>query len=208
MTVALLLALLAASPAQPNAGGILPSEVSESLTRALAVPDARLVPVRFSAPAGCRVASAQVPRPIDGSGRVAVKISGRGCSGWGWAEVEVWAEASVTTRMVRAGEKLGPASTVVEREIRSGQVPFIVDGDAVASRTLPIGSVIQPSDVSRTRVTLGDQVKVVLIAGLVSIETQGRRSGCVRGRDCAILPSGRHVEGYLDDVGRLIVEVP
>lgn len=208
MVVALLLALLAASPAQPMAGDILPSEVSEALTRALAVPGSRLVLVRFTAPAGCRVASASVPRPIDGSGRVAVKISGRGCSGWGWAEVAVWAETSVTTRVVRPGEPLAPASKVVEREIRSGQVPFVIGADAVASRVLPLGIVIQPGDVSRSSAILGDQIKVVFLAGAVAIETQGRRSGCLRGRDCAILASGRHVEGHIDEVGRLIVEVP
>jgi hypothetical protein len=208
MMVALLLALLAASPAQPTAGEPLPGEVRESLARALVVPGARLVPVRFTAPATCRVSSASVARPIDGSGRVAVKIAGRGCSGWAWAEVQVWAETSVTTRVVRAGDPLGPASTVVEREIRSGQVPFVVGADAVASRTLPLGNVIQPGDVSRSSVTLGDQVKVVFLSGTVAIETQGRRSGCLRGRDCAILSSGRHVEGHLDEAGRLIVEVP
>jgi hypothetical protein len=190
------------------AGESLPGEVSESLARALVVPGSRLVLVRFTAPAGCRVSSASVPRPIDGSGRVAVKVSGRGCNGWGWAEVEVWAETSVTTRVVRAGEPLAPASKVIEREIRPGQVPFVVGADAVASRILPLGNVIQPGDVSRTSAVLGDQIKVVFIAGSVAIETQGRRSGCLRGRDCAILASGRHVEGHMDEVGRLIVEVP
>jgi hypothetical protein len=206
--VALLLAFLAASGAQPTARESLPGEVSESLARALVVPGARIVPLRFTGPAGCHVASATVPRPIDGSGRVAVKVSGRGCSGWAWVELQVWAETSITTRLVRAGEMLGAASRLVEREIRSGSVPFIAPADAVASRTLPMGIAIQPGDVSRTSVALGDSVKVIFVAGAVAIETQGRRSNCLRGRDCAILPSGRHVEGHIDETGRLIVEVP
>ena len=71
-----------------------------------------------------------------------------------------------------------------------------------------MGAAIQPSDVSRTSVTLGDSLKIIFVSGAVAIETQGRRSNCLRGRDCAILSSGRHVEGHLDDAGRLIVEVP
>lgn len=206
--VALLLALLAASGAVPTARETLPGEVSESLSRALVLPSARIVPVRFTMPGECRVASASVPRPIDGSGRVAVKLTGRGCSGWAWVELQVWAETSVTTRVVRAGELLAAASRVVEREIHSGSIPFIAPADAVASRTLPMGSAIQPSDVSRTSVSLGDSVKVIFLSGAVAIETQGRRSSCLRGRDCAVLSSGRHVEGHLDESGRLIVEVP
>jgi len=206
--VAFLLALLAASSAAPTGREILPGEVSESLAHALVVPSGRVVPLRFTVPSACRVTSATVPRPIDGSGRVAVKISGRGCSGWGWVELQVWAETSITTRVVRAGEVLASASKVVEREIHAGQVPFIVGADSVAGRTLPMGMAIQPADVSRTSVTLGEQVKVVFLSGAVVIETQGRRSSCLQGRDCAILPSGRHVEGHIDATGRLIVEVP
>jgi hypothetical protein len=206
--VALLLALLTASHAVPTAGEILPGEVSESLQRALVVPSGRIVPLRWTGPSGCRVTSAAVPRPIDGSGRVPVKISGRGCSGWGWVELQVWAETSVTTRIVRAGERLGSSATVVESEIRPGHLPFIAPPDAIASRTLAIGRAIDPGDVSRSSVTLGDPIKVVLVAGAVFIETQGRRSNCLRTRDCAVLSSGKHVEGHIDDAGRLIVEVP
>jgi len=206
--VALLIALLAASGAVPTAREILPGEVSDSLARALVVPSARIVAVRWTAPSGCRVESATVQRPIDGSGRFPVRISGRGCSGWGWAEVQVWAETSVTTRVVRAGETLASSSTIVEREVRPGRLPYIVPADAVASRSLAMGSAIDASDVSRTSVILGDAVKVVFVSGAVAIEAQGRRSNCLRGRDCAILSSGKHVEGRFDESGRLIVEVP
>jgi hypothetical protein len=206
--VALLLALLAASNAVPTVREILPGQVSESLQRALVVPSGRIVPLRWTEPTGCRVTGAAVPRPIDGSGRVPVKISGRGCSGWGWVELQVWAETSVTTRVVRGGELLASSLTVVEHEIRPGHLPFIVPPDAVASRTLPIGRAVEPNDISRTTVTLGDPIKVVFVAGAVAIETQGRRSNCLRSRDCAVLSSGKHVEGHIDEGGRLIVEVP
>jgi flagella basal body P-ring formation protein FlgA len=206
--VALLLALLAASGATPNAREDLPGEVSESLNRALVIPSGRIVPLRFSPPRGCRTVKANVPRPIAASGRVAVQIIGRGCSGWGWVEIEVWANTSVTTRVVRSGEMLASASTVMERAIRSGQMPFIAPADAIAARSLPMGAVLRPDDVSRTNVSLGDPIKVVFVAGVVAIETQGRRSNCLRSRDCAVLPSGKHVEGHIDETGRLLVEVP
>ena len=206
--IALQLALLVASSTVPTAQEILPGEVSESLQRALVVPAGRIVPLRWTASPQCRVASASVPRPIDGSGRVAVRVSGRGCSGWGWVELQVWAETSVTTRVVRAGERLASASAVVEREIRSGQLPFIVPEDGVASHILPMGAAIGSADVSRNMVTLGDPIKVVFVAGTVAIETQGRLTNCLRTRDCAVLSSGKHVEGHIDDGGRLIVEVP
>jgi hypothetical protein len=204
----LLLAFLAVPAAAPTAREILPGEVSESLLRALVVPTGRIVPLRWTAPSGCRGTGASVPRPIDGSGRIAVRVSGRGCSGWGWVDLQVWAETQVTTRSVRAGEKLASASTVVEREIRPGRVPFIASADAVASRSLPVGCAIEPTDVSKTSLGLGDSIKVVFLSGAVAIEAQGRRSQCLRGRDCAILPSGKHVEGHVDEGGRLVVEVP
>jgi hypothetical protein len=204
--VASLLALLAASGAVPTARDILPGEVSESLARALVVPSGRIVPLRWMAPAECRVSSADVARPIDGSGRFPVRVSGRGCKGWAWVELEVWAATSVTTRAVRAGEMLTSAVTVVEREIRPGRLPFIVPGGAIASHSLPVGRAIDASDVTRTNVGLGDPIKVVFVSGTVAIEAQARRTNCLRDRDCAVLRSGRHVEGHIDEGGRLIVE--
>jgi hypothetical protein len=204
--IASLLALFAASSVVPTARDILPSEVSESLSRALVVPSGRIVPLRWAAPAGCRVASASVPRPIDGSGRVAVRVTGRGCTAWGWVELQVWAQTSVTTRAVRAGETLASAATVMEREIRPGHLPFIAPRDAVASRGLPAGRTIDANDVTRTNVSLGDPIKVVFVSGAVAIEADARRTQCLRDRDCAVLRSGKHVEGHIDEGGRLIVE--
>jgi flagella basal body P-ring formation protein FlgA len=190
-----LLALLAVSAAEPTAREILPSEVSESLTQALVVPGGRIVVLDWSGPQRCHVRSANVARPIDGSGRVAVKVTGQGCSGWGWVRLEVWAETAVTTRAVRAGEELSSATTLAEREIHSG-------------RSLPAGMVLDMDSASGSRVAVGDPVKVVFLSGSVAIEMQGRRTTCIRARDCAVLPSGKHVEGRLDDSGRLLVEVP
>jgi hypothetical protein len=44
-------------------------------------------------------------------------------------------------------------------------------------------------------------------AGALSVEQSGRAVPCPRGRACAVLPSGRRVEGRLED-GRILVELP
>lgn len=207
--VAFLLALLAVSEAAPVAQEILPREVSESLTHALAIPGARIVPITWSAPTHCRIQNAGVAHAIDGSGRVAIKFSGRGCSGWGWVHLEVWAETAVTTRAVRVGEVLDTSSfAMIDQEVRPGRMPFVPPDGAVAVRVLPAGTTIHAADVSTSAVVAGDPVKIVVAAGAVAIETQGRRVSCARSRACAVLSTGRHVEGHMDDSGRLIVEVP
>jgi hypothetical protein len=206
--VALLLALLAASDPASLGRDILPSAVSESLAHALTIPGARIVPLSWSAPAGCGIRSASVSRTIEGSGRVAVKYAGRNCSGWGWVRLEVWSENAVTTRVVRAGEAVGAALARVEQEVIPGRKPFIPPAGAVALRSLPQGTIIIPSDVSMSAVVAGDPIKIIVAAGTLAVETQGRRVPCTGGRACAVLPSGKHVEGYMDDAGHLIMEIP
>jgi hypothetical protein len=53
----------------------------------------------------------------------------------------------------------------------------------------------------------GGAVRVVVRSGLVVLEQTGRFVPCGAGRACAVLPSGKHVEGRLED-GRVVVEVP
>jgi hypothetical protein len=207
MIVALLLALHAVSEPASAGQEFLPGAVSESLSRALTIPGARIVPLSWSAPDGCRIRNASVPHPIGGSGRTAVKFAGKNCSGWGWVRLEVWSETAVTTRALRAGEAVESSYAMVEQEVRPGRMPFVPTAGAVAVRSLPAGTALDPRDVSKTVVVAGDPVKIVVAAGAVSIETQGRRIPCSPSRACAVLPSGRHVEGRMDDRGRLIVEV-
>jgi len=67
--------------------------------------------------------------------------------------------------------------------------------------------VLQPSDVAGATIASGETVKVIVMSGPLAIELQGRAISCGSGRICAVLPSGRHVEGHLDE-GRLLVDVP
>jgi hypothetical protein len=207
MMVALLLALHAVSEPASAGREFLPSAVSESLSHALAIPGARIVPLSWSAPEGCHIRNASVPRSIEGSGRVAVKYAGKNCSGWGWVRLEVWSETAVTTRAMRAGEAVETGYAMVEQEVRPGRMPFVPPAGAVAIRSLPAGTSLDPRDVSMSAVVAGDPVKIIVAAGTVAIETQGRRVPCARSRACAVLPTGKHVEGHMDDSGRLIVEV-
>jgi flagella basal body P-ring formation protein FlgA len=127
--------------------------------------------------------------------------------GWGWVHFEVWAPTAFTTRPVRAGERLQPALAVEDREIRSGHVGIMPPPGALAARDLPRGSVLQASDVAGATTTSGEAVKVIVTTGSLAIELQGRAIACGVGRTCALLPSGRHVEGHWED-GHLLVDVP
>ena len=205
--LALLLATAAAS--HPTGAANLPPEVSEVLSHALAVPAAHIVPLSWAAhmPEGCVLRQAALSGAVTGSGRVPVKLYGQGCTGWGWVHFEVWAPTAYTTRPVRAGEQLQSALAVEDREIKSGHVGTVPPPGALAARDLPRGSVLQASDIAGATTASGEAVKVIVMSGSLAIELQGRAVSCGVGRTCALLPSGRHVEGHWED-GRLLVDVP
>jgi flagella basal body P-ring formation protein FlgA len=127
--------------------------------------------------------------------------------GWGWARIEVWAPVASLQRSVRAGEALQPALVVQDREIRLGRAGFLPPEGATASRDLPAGTVLGPEHVAGSRLAAGETVKVIVLNGGLVVETQGRALNCGAGKICAVLSSGRHVEGRLQD-GRLMVELP
>jgi flagella basal body P-ring formation protein FlgA len=122
--------------------------------------------------------------------------------------VEVWAQAAVTTRAVRAGESLDASFAVIEHEVRQGHEPYLPSDGAIAIRSLSAGTVVCPADVGKSTVVAGDPVKILVVSGVLAVEAQGRRIPCGQSRACAVLASGKHLEGRMDDSGRLIVEVP
>jgi hypothetical protein len=187
----------------------LPAPVQAALDGAVAVAGARVVPVSYtpSSGRGCEAESASINRPVDGSGRFAVKLTGQGCTAWAWLKVDVWAQVPITTRLVRAGERLDDAVTFVDRQITSGRAPVALPPGSVAARPLARGQTVMPEHVKRTGGNSGETVKVLVQAGALVVETSGRIVSCGRDKTCAVLASGKHVEGRIIE-GRLLVEVP
>jgi hypothetical protein len=186
----------------------LPPEVEAAARASLAAPGARLVAVSYTPSggnAGCRPTEVTLPRPIDGSGRYAVKLAGGGCHGWAWLKVDVYAQVPVLTRAVREGEPLEEAVAMTERLVSGGAFPPSLGPGSTAARPLPRGRALVPSDVQQSGAT--GPIRVVVRSGGLAIEATGRMISCGAGRSCAVLASGKHVEGRLED-GRLMVEVP
>ncbi len=190
--------------------------VRHALERALATPGARLdsaVEERGSTrPLDCRVTEAEVAQPIEASGRLAVKISGRAahgghCDSWIWVRVRVVAPVAVATRALRAGDSLENAYDTEERELRAGHAPAAIGPSSVVTRAVAAGQILDGAAVGEPTLRLGEVVKVVVVSGALMIEQTGRGAPCLRGRSCAVLASGKQVEGELVD-GRLVVETP
>ncbi len=201
LSAALPLLLAASSPLEAVAG-------------ALAAPGARveLSGVRTTSGAGCAAEAWETLQAVEASGSAPLRFSGRSadgttCQGYAWGRVRVLAPAAVTTRAVQAGEPLDGAVTTAEREVLPGRraLAAVPPGAAAASR-LAAGAVLDETAV-RAGPAPGAPLAVVLRAGTLSVEQAGRAVACPRGRACALLPSGRRVEGRLVD-GRLLVEVP
>jgi hypothetical protein len=194
----------------------VPPLVRQALERALAAPGARLdsaVEERGSArPLDCRATEAEVAQAIEASGRLAVKVSGRAshgghCDIWLWVRVRVVAPVAVATRALRAGDALAGAYETEERELRPGHTPAVIGRSSVAARGVAAGQILDGLVVGEPTLRPGDVVKVVVVSGALMIEQTGRGAPCARGRSCAVLASGKQVEGELVD-GRLVVQTP
>jgi hypothetical protein len=206
--------LLAALAAPAAVAGAVPSAVAEALGRAAPLPGARVEVEDFrpEVPAGCAVTRAELPAPLAGSGRVAVRISGtlpggEACEGWGWAAVRVLSTALIAHRTVPAGSPLQDAVTPREQELRGGRPPLArLPAGAVAGRPIAAGQVVEERDL-RLGPAAGDEVIVIVRLGSLRVEQAGRAVPCSRGHACAQMPSGKRVEGtWLD--GRIVVESP
>jgi flagella basal body P-ring formation protein FlgA len=210
-------ALLTLTPAPAHGAEPLSPQVFTALEQSLTLPGARLDAATEEKPMSrtiqsCSPREVSVARPVDGSGRFAVKVSGTksggaACEVWTWVRVRVVAEVAVTKRAVRPGEAIADAVATETREVRAGQVPARLLPGAVAARSLPAGQLVQADAVSVATAKPGEQVKVMVVAGALAVMQTARSIPCSRGRSCAVLPSGKQVEGDLID-GRLVVVLP
>lgn len=137
------------------------------------------------------------PQPIEGSGRVAVRATGKSCSVWGWATVRVYATQAVVTKDVAPGVALDGALRLEEREWLRGTPPAPRLEGATASRHLRAGVVLRETDV-RFGPAPGTSVLVRLTLNAISIEQRGTIISCGQ-RVCASLASGKRVSGTFRD---------
>ncbi|HTN54122.1 MAG TPA: hypothetical protein VML50_17065 [Anaeromyxobacter sp.] len=201
--MAALLALLLALPTADAA-----------VAAALARPGARaeVEEVRRSAGRGCQAERFEALRPVEASGQVPLRVEGRDaagapCQAWVYARVRVLAPALLLDRPLEAGEPLEGAVRLAEVEIRAGRAPLAaLPPEACAARPLRAGHPLEPSDV-REGPAPGAPVAVVVRAGEVELTAEGVVAPCERGRACAVLPSGRRVQGRYA-AGRILVEAP
>ena len=208
------MAASAAMAAPSAAAAAAPAAVRDAVRSALALPGARVEvsEIEQALPRECALARAEVPRPVTTSGRVALRLlgsdtTGAPCSKWAWVRVRVSAPSLVTSRTVKEGAPLDGAVTPVEREVVPGRPPFAeLPEGARAARALPAGATLDATLV-RIGPPPGEPVTVVVRAGELLAEQQGQAVACRRGRACALLPSGRRVEGAWHD-GRIQLESP
>ena len=188
--------------------------MAQALDRSVAVPGARLevADYRPELPGGCVVSRAEPPAPLTGSGRVALRLAGTlpggaPCSGWAWARVRLLAPVLVARSALRAGDPLAGVVAPEEREMSAARSPLSrIPAGAVAARPVSPGQVLDERDL-RTGPRPGDPVTVVIRLGSLQVEQPGQSRPCARGRACALVPSGRRVEGSWRE-GRLFVESP
>jgi flagella basal body P-ring formation protein FlgA len=198
-----LLAHLALAAASPQAA------VEEALTPGRR---AEVAAPQVSSGRDCRPETWSTLRPATASGPAALRFAGTDagggpCEGFAWARVTVHAPAPVITRALEVGDPLEGAVAWQEREVRPGRLPpATLPVGATAARRLQPGAVLDEASY-RIGPRPGTALPVVLRTGALSIEQEGRAAPCARGFACAVLPSGRRVEGRLVD-GRLLVEVP
>ncbi|MBC8134059.1 MAG: hypothetical protein H7X95_13830 [Deltaproteobacteria bacterium] len=202
---------------QGEGGGLASSALQAALAAAVTVSGARVDVVALDRPAGDCVTTGpgtrmEAGRPIEGSSRVALKLfgsraGGSTCEVWAWARVRVFAQVSVAARAIRAGEKLESAVRTEEREIKPGHVPARLTEMSVSDRSVGAGQMIEAASVRAPGPRAGEAIKILIISGALAVEQTGRAVSCGRDSNCAVLPSGKHVEGIFAD-GRLMVRLP
>jgi hypothetical protein len=133
--------------------------------------------------------------PFESSGRVPVRVRGKICEAWGWAQVRVIVSVATLLRDVKSNESMDGAWTVSDQEPR-GEVMSGIPAGATATRWLRKGTTVVASDV-RVGPRPGSSILVRVMLGALSLEQRGTVSPCAVGDTCATLPSGKRVSGVL-----------
>ncbi|HEX4386865.1 MAG TPA: hypothetical protein VH083_28115 [Myxococcales bacterium] len=184
----------------------IPPAVAASIRTAAAIPGATVELSNYrAAPASCIAREASVERPYFASGEVMARFTGqdsRGpCKGAALVHATVKAPVWVATRAARPGELIEAAQA--EREVHGEPLAQVPPG-ARAAKAIAAGSIIDADSLQAAAGPTGSQIQVELRDGSLRIATAGRVVPCGRGKSCAVLPSGKHVEGEVEN-GVLVV---
>ncbi len=171
-----------------------------ALQRAVTRERARVELTSWDAPRRCKGTFA--PAPFERSGRVPVRVRGKTCEAWGWAQVRVIVPVATLSRDVKTNESLEGAWTVIEAEPQGDALAAVPSG-ATATRWLRKGLPVNGNDV-RTGPKPGSSITVRVMMGGLSVEQRGTVNSCSGSQTCATLPSGKRVSGVWAD-GLLVV---
>lgn len=189
-----------------------PAFVVDAIARTSPGARATVVEYRPTLPSGCEATSAVALASPDLGGRLMLKLAGTSgggvtCDGFATARAQLVGPVYVVTKAVARGAPLADAVVLEERPLQGlpSRVNDLTPG-AIAAQPLPPGTVLETRHVAATGPKAGDKITMVLKSGAITLVQEGRLAPCISGRSCAVLPTGRRVEGQLVD-GRLVVEV-
>ena len=155
----------------------------------------------------------KVMRDVDHSMRIPVRFSGatsggESCRGFAWVHVRYFQSVFVATDDVTAGSRLRERLHRQEQEIMAPR-DFLktLPNDALARRHLRQGEVVMTSAIRMNGLEPGSPIMVNLVKGALRLSVMGTAIPCNGLRGCARLPSGKRVEGTMEN-NTLIVEMP
>jgi hypothetical protein len=185
----------------------IPQAVAASVKTAVAVPGATVELSNYrAAPASCIAREARVERPYFASGEVMARFTGEDskgpCNGAALVHATVRAQVWVAARAARAGEPI--EAIQAERELRGEPLQDLPQG-ARAARNIAAGAIIDSDSLQDAAGPTGSKIGIELRDGALRVATVGRVVPCGRGKSCAVLQSGKHVEGQVQN-GILLVQ--
>lgn len=185
----------------------IPRAVAAPVEAAAGVPGATVTLSNYrTAPASCVAREARVERPYFTSGEVMARFTGEDskgpCSGAALVHATVRAPVWVAVKSAKAGETI--EAVQAERELRAEPLTDLPQG-ARAARSIAAGAIIDQASLQDAAGPTGSKIAVELRDGTLRVATVGRVVPCGRGKSCAVLQSGKHVEGQVEN-GVLLVQ--
>ena len=163
--------------------------------------------------ASCIPVTVKVMRDVDRTMRIPVRFTGATmggdeCRGFAWVHVRYFQSVFVATEDLPAGADLAERLERKEQEILAARdfLRTLPEG-AIARRHLREGEVVMTSAIRMNGLEPGSPIMVNLVKGALRLSVMGTAIPCNGLRGCARLPSGKRVEGAMQN-NTLIVEMP